>query len=67
MFNIKLRARLMAMLFGVVAAITLLNPAQAAKQPNILVIWGDDIGYWNIGAYHRGIARSVSLRLETGS
>ncbi|KXX67175.1 arylsulfatase [Flammeovirga sp. SJP92] len=25
------------------------------KQPNILVIWGDDIGYWNISAYNRGM------------
>ncbi len=25
------------------------------KQPNILVIMGDDIGMWNIGAYHRGL------------
>ncbi len=23
----------------------------AEKQPNILVIWGDDIGMWNISAY----------------
>src|SRR5262245_17288604 len=22
-----------------------------AKLPNILVIWGDDIGMWNVGAY----------------
>jgi len=25
------------------------------KKPNILVIFGDDIGYWNISAYHRGM------------
>ncbi|MDR3420081.1 MAG: arylsulfatase [Xanthobacteraceae bacterium] len=25
------------------------------KQPNIVVIMGDDIGIWNIGAYHRGM------------
>ncbi len=25
------------------------------KQPNIVVIMGDDIGMWNIGAYHRGL------------
>jgi arylsulfatase len=31
-------------------------PAQSAgKQPNILVIWGDDIGYWNISAYNQGM------------
>jgi arylsulfatase A-like enzyme len=30
--------------------------AQAAdKQPNILVIWGDDIGMWNVGAYTHGM------------
>src|SRR6201988_3654662 len=31
-------------------------PAHAAdKKPNILVIWGDDIGYWNISAYNQGM------------
>ena len=31
--------------------------AQAPPQgpPNILVIMGDDVGWFNIGAYHRGI------------
>jgi hypothetical protein len=24
--------------------------AQATKPPNILVIWGDDIGFWNVSA-----------------
>ncbi len=36
-------------LFGLVAS------AQAEKKPNILVIWGDDIGRDNISAYSRGI------------
>jgi len=27
----------------------------AGKPPNIVVIMGDDIGMWNIGAYHRGL------------
>ncbi|HEX3347205.1 MAG TPA: arylsulfatase [Acetobacteraceae bacterium] len=27
----------------------------AAGKPNILVIMGDDIGYWNISAYNRGM------------
>lgn len=34
------------------------SPAQAqdtAKRPNILVIFGDDVGYWNISAYNRGM------------
>ena len=30
------------------------NPAQARK-PNIVVIFADDVGIWNISAYHRGM------------
>jgi arylsulfatase len=33
-------------------------PAPAApsgRKPNILVIMGDDIGYWNVSAYNRGM------------
>ena len=26
-----------------------------AEKPNILVIWGDDIGQFNISAYNRGM------------
>ena len=29
--------------------------AGGARQPNILVIWGDDIGMWNVGAYTHGL------------
>jgi len=29
--------------------------AQANDKPNILVIWGDDIGWMNPSAYHRGM------------
>jgi len=29
--------------------------AQQTDKPNILVIWGDDIGYWNISAYNQGM------------
>ena len=39
-------------------AFALLAPATASAQPqkpNILVIMGDDIGYWNISAYNRGM------------
>jgi arylsulfatase len=34
------------------------EPAQsesAAGKPNIVVIWGDDVGFWNVGAYSRGM------------
>jgi len=34
----------------------IVTAAQAQdKKPNILFIMGDDIGMWNIGAYHRGM------------
>ena len=32
-----------------------LGPAVAAEKPNILVIWGDDIGFDNISAYNLGM------------
>jgi arylsulfatase len=25
------------------------------KKPNILILWGDDIGYWNVSAYNQGM------------
>lgn len=30
-------------------------PAASGRQPNILVIWGDDIGTWNISHNNRGM------------
>ena len=30
--------------------------AVAQDKPNILVIWGDDIGYWNVSAYSQGMS-----------
>ena len=40
---------------GLVLVATLATAAQAAEKPNILVIWGDDIGITNISAYGDGI------------
>ena len=37
---------------GLVASV---SAAGQGKKPNILVIMGDDIGVWNISAYHRGM------------
>ncbi len=34
------------------------------KQPNILVIMGDDVGWFNIGAYHRGIMSGKTPHLD---
>jgi arylsulfatase len=35
------------------------------KQPNIMVIMGDDIGMWNIGAYHRGVMAGKTPNIDT--
>ena len=36
----------------------------SAKPPNILVIMGDDVGWFNIGAYHRGIMSGKTPHLD---
>src|SRR5277367_5610724 len=36
----------------------------AAKQPNIIAIMADDIGIWNIGAYHRGMMTGRTPNLD---
>jgi arylsulfatase A-like enzyme len=57
-------------ILGAIAALTLLlvvgaNQGTAqTKQPNILVIMGDDIGMWNIGAYHRGMMAGRTPNLD---
>ena len=38
--------------------------AAAADKPNIVVIMGDDIGMWNIGAYHRGLMAGRTPNLD---
>src|SRR5499427_5035043 len=38
--------------------------AQPPKPPNILVIMGDDVGWFNIGAYHRGIMSGKTPNLD---
>ena len=49
-----------------VAVLCAVYPAQAAdKKPNILVIMGDDVGWFNIGAYHRGIMSGKTPNLDT--
>jgi len=47
----KFRIPLAILLFTVISIIA---DAQQ-KKPNILVIWGDDIGFWNVSAYNQGM------------
>src|SRR6202795_1166277 len=34
------------------------------KKPNILVIMGDDVGWFNVGAYHQGIMSGKTPNLD---
>src|SRR6187402_960437 len=53
-------------LLAAVAAIIVASPSASAadKKPNILIIWGDDIGYWNISAYNRGMMGYKTLDID---
>jgi len=47
--------KILKILFFVMAVCTVSLQAQAADKPNILIIWGDDIGQSNISAYTMGM------------
>ncbi|HTY85066.1 MAG TPA: arylsulfatase [Silvibacterium sp.] len=38
--------------------------AAQGKKPNIIVIMGDDVGWFNIGAYHRGMMSGKTPNLD---
>ena len=42
-------------LLATVAILALSASAAAQDRPNILIVWGDDIGWFNISAYNRGM------------
>ena len=60
--------RLCSTLLALVAVIALFAAPAAAqtsgKKPNILVIMGDDVGWFNIGAYHRGMMSGKTPNLD---
>ncbi len=51
----RLGAALLATAFSVVAPPCFAQQSTSQTKPNILVIMADDIGYWNISAYNRGM------------
>jgi arylsulfatase len=38
-----------------VMVVALAGTAAAQEKPNILIMWGDDVGYWNLSAYNQGM------------
>src|ERR1700745_4309124 len=62
----RIMRRLSLGLLALTAAVFAVSAPAAAQQPkpNIVVIMGDDIGIWNIGAYHRGMMAGLTPNLD---
>jgi arylsulfatase A-like enzyme len=61
----RFRKQMLAAVCGLVVLLACdVEPAAAQKQPNILVIMGDDVGWYNIGAYHQGIMAGKTPHLD---
>lgn len=57
--------RSMMLLIGMAMLLPCMADAQnSEKKPNILVIMGDDIGWFNIGAYHQGIMSGKTPNID---
>src|ERR1700690_1797450 len=64
MRNIMKAASLLFMSSAILALATAPAPAQNGKKPNIVFIMGDDVGWFNIGAYHRGMMSGKTPNLD---
>src|SRR6202522_1628988 len=61
----KKRSYAVVLLLSAVIGLSIAHTAWAQdKKPNILVIMGDDVGWFNIGAYHRGIMSGKTPHLD---
>jgi arylsulfatase A-like enzyme len=60
--KIKLWIGLLALFAAVIAASSQASAQQ--QRPNIIMIMGDDIGWFNIGAYHQGMMASRTPNLD---
>ncbi len=57
--------RILAAVGALLVALTwTTNPAVAQQKPNIIMIMGDDIGWYNIGAYHQGMMAGRTPNLD---
>ncbi|MFB9054600.1 arylsulfatase [Formosa undariae] len=50
--------------FFTVMLLALATAAFAQKKPNIVVFWGDDVGMWNISAYHNGMMGGTTPNID---
>jgi len=58
------RKAFLAIIAAIIALAFVVSPASAEKKPNILVIMSDDVGMWNISAYHRGMMGGSTPNLD---
>ena len=55
----------LSLLMAAAALFSVVAPAQAAdKKPNIVFIMGDDVGWFNVGPYNRGIMSGKTPNLD---
>src|SRR6266705_1941982 len=61
----KLLSHSFTLLTALAALMCAVAPAQAAdNKPNIVVIMGDDVGWFNVGAYHQGIMSGKTPNID---
>jgi arylsulfatase A-like enzyme len=60
----KVLGALLAFALGSATPSSMALAQEPAKKPNILVIMGDDVGWFNVGAYHRGIMSGKTPNLD---
>ena len=53
--TMKHKTRLIGFLAVCLSVFWFAGTAVAAEKPNILIIWGDDIGQFNVSAYNLGM------------
>src|SRR2546423_1658287 len=64
-FRRKLQDRGACVLAALATLLCAAIPVHAAdKKPNIIVIMGDDVGWFNVGAYNRGIMSGKTPNLD---
>ena len=54
----------LALMVAITVAVLPAAAQQQQRRPNILVIMGDDVGWFNIGAYHQGIMSGKTPNLD---
>ena len=60
-----MRTTVRSLALSVVSLLLLANTAAAQDKPNILIIWGDDIGWFNISAYNRGMMEYKTPNIDS--